>query len=487
MTSSQCLKVSLLVSVLAVPLQANDTPFCSQIPAPPTQQPVKRSVSDIDCHPSKLILTDAVKQQTKTLASHLKTNSVRHQEMWDTFWQKVAGQQNYLIRACYDDDLSIDHLSGQGLLPHLLSEQMPEQYSILVEHGMPENQVSELTIYRWMERLSEPEVTSEGELIGCRNFAELDPGWLLTGVSYAAQAAGLLQRGQFNSTPGRAKLQGDQLKLVLMGDWGTDTASARAVMTAVKQENADIVIHLGDVYYSGTVAEEQSRFLPGFHSGISKAFRLNANHEMDGGGLSFFSSLSHPVFSLQQNSSFFVLEFGNWVIIGLDSAYYADGIQYKPGRITDQGQKNLLKEYQDRNSRLILLSHHNPISVEGDTPLQLWVDVAESLNSQMPAYWYYGHKHAGVVYSGLSYAGLHNTSARCVGHSGMPVGRGSGFFDGDGSLKSTIEFYAHTPDAANQPQVTNGYIILTINGEQVTEEFYDQNRQLQWSGSAPDN
>ncbi|MGI9276280.1 MAG: metallophosphoesterase family protein [Endozoicomonas sp.] len=482
MTSS-LLKATVSVSILAVPILAKSVPLYTQVPGPLIQPPEKRSATEIDCHPNKLILPDAVIQQTRDLASYMKTHRVRHQKMWDTFWQKVTRQQDYLIRACYDDELSIDHLSGQGLLPYLLSDQMPREYSTLVDHGMPENQVNELTIFRWMERLSEPEVTSEGELIGCRDFAELDPGWLLTGVSYAAQAAGQLNRASFNSSPGRGKLQGDQLKLVLMGDWGTDTASARAVMTAIKQENADIVTHLGDVYYSGTVAEEESRFLPGFHSGITKALRLNANHEMDGGGLSYFSSLSHPVFSLQQNSSFFALEYGNWVIIGLDSAYYASGVQYKPGRITDQGQIKLLQEYRDRNSSLILLSHHNPISVEGDSPLQLWTDVADALNSQMPAYWYYGHKHAGVVYSGQSHAGLNHTHARCVGHSGMPIGRGAGFFDSDGSLRNTIDFYAHTPDAANTPQVTNGYMVLTINGEQVTEEYYDQNRQLQWPAS----
>ena len=479
--------------VIRVSVQASFLVMCLQSKALPIEDPItlplsvttatvfdKENIFQSECHPDKLILPEAVKEQTRSLTMYLATKALYDQEKLNAYWQKVDEQQTFLIKASEDYNLSIDNFSVQGLLPYLLEQQMPDEYQVLVNHGMPENRVNDLTINQWMKRLKNPLISGSGELICCRKFADLDTGWLLSGINYASQITGLMKKTPFNTTPGSALLTGDQLKLVLIGDWGTNTPSAQAVMEAVKQEDADIVIHLGDVYYSGTQKEEERNFLPGFQSGIKKALMLNSNHEMDGAAKGYFYALKNPIFSLQQNSSFFAFEYGDWVIIGLDSAYYSDGVLYNPGRIIDEHQRKLLSSYQNKSSRLIVLSHHNPINTEGNEPEQLWKDVIDALGGATPAYWYFGHKHAGVMYSELSYAGQHHTKARCVGHSGMPIGKGSDYFDNDGGLLENILFYAHTPDPKNPPQVTNGYMVLTIKGEEIMEEYYDQNRERQW-------
>ena len=65
---------------------------------------------------------------------------------------------------------------------------------------------------------------------------------------------------------------------------------------------------------------------------------LNANHETDGAAIGYFGTLQYLRFVQQNDTSFFVLEYRNRAIIGLDSAYDADGVQFKTGRIKKSHQ-----------------------------------------------------------------------------------------------------------------------------------------------------
>jgi hypothetical protein len=50
-------------------------------------------------------------------------------------------------------------------------------------------------------------------------------------------------------------------RIALIADWGTGTDVAVSLLQSVKQQKPDVVIHLGDVYYSGTEAECDKFFL----------------------------------------------------------------------------------------------------------------------------------------------------------------------------------------------------------------------------------
>lgn len=50
-------------------------------------------------------------------------------------------------------------------------------------------------------------------------------------------------------------------KFAFVSDWGTGTPLARNVMRCIADQKPDILIHLGDVYYSGTKKEMQEHFL----------------------------------------------------------------------------------------------------------------------------------------------------------------------------------------------------------------------------------
>ena len=43
--------------------------------------------------------------------------------------------------------------------------------------------------------------------------------------------------------------------VAIIGDWGTGTAEATALLGQVASHNPDVLIHLGGIYYSGTPAE----------------------------------------------------------------------------------------------------------------------------------------------------------------------------------------------------------------------------------------
>lgn len=439
------------------------------------------------CDPMNLILPKDVIHQARVIASQLNgldlnTLPVTNQEKLKEYWETVSRGQNDFLKSLTDEHYDFDNLSDQSLMPYLFEQQIPDIYEILIDRGLPKNKITHSDLKRWQHTLLHPIITAEGQLISTRPYAQLDPGWLLTGVNYIAQLLGILKKAPFIPEPGRFTAKGDDLKIVLVGDWGSDTEGARGVMNSIKQQNADFVIHLGDVYYSGTVAEEKARFLSNFTSGSQGAFMLNANHEMDGGAQGYFYALKDERFKAQGSSSFFVLENDYWVILGLDSAYYATGVQYNPGRIVDSFQQKLLENYQSRNKKLMILTHHNPIDYKGKKTEDLWDDIATSLGFNMPDYWIYGHKHMGVAYSDKSIAWQKGmTKAFCVGHGGIPEGNGRGFYKKFNSeLLDTIDFYAHKPDPAKSFQTTNGYLVIELSKDQLKETFMDQYHNQLW-------
>ncbi|MGB8444318.1 MAG: hypothetical protein WCE32_07980, partial [Pseudolabrys sp.] len=80
-------------------------------------------------------------------------------------------------------------------------------------------------------------------------------------------------------------------RIALLGDWGTGLYGAPEIANAVRRDPDPFVmlLHLGDVYYSGTHTEVQQRFLdvwPSRSGAVNRA--LNSNHEMYSGGDGYF-------------------------------------------------------------------------------------------------------------------------------------------------------------------------------------------------------
>src|SRR5262249_5248331 len=116
------------------------------------------------------------------------------------------------------------------------------------------------------------------------------------------------------------------------------------------------VIHLGDVYYSGTTSEIEERFIPFWPSKPGASRACNSNHEMYSGGHGYFGT---TLPRLGQKASCFAYENKNWLAVGLDTAYEEHSLTKQ-----QLGWLSLILQNPDRaKKKLVLLSHHQPYSL----------------------------------------------------------------------------------------------------------------------------
>ncbi|XLM19336.1 metallophosphoesterase, partial [Chromobacterium piscinae] len=87
-------------------------------------------------------------------------------------------------------------------------------------------------------------------------------------------------------------------------------------------------------------------------------FTLNSNHEMYSGAFGYFQELGLR-FPLQQGTSYFSLRNHNWLILGLDTAYWSDKYKlYMDGALGDAQTAWLKTVTAGWQGKIMLLSHH---------------------------------------------------------------------------------------------------------------------------------
>src|ERR1019366_1966695 len=84
-------------------------------------------------------------------------------------------------------------------------------------------------------------------------------------------------------------------RIAILGDWGTGQQDAKSLLAAIARKNPDVVIHLGDVYYSGTDFEVDNYFLKIWKAELdltkTRTFSLAGNHDMYSGGQAYYRML----------------------------------------------------------------------------------------------------------------------------------------------------------------------------------------------------
>src|SRR5208282_2889559 len=201
---------------------------------------------------------------------------------------------------------------------------------------------------------------------------QFDPGWAEAFAEFLESLLG--GKHAFIADPQTIPIS-DDVQIAFAGDWGTGdwrTAVNPAPSTNVQNHlsllKPDVTIHLGDVYYAGTTNQDYHILTKLWPPGPTASLALNSNHEMYSGAKPYFQAISNPPFQIQQGCSYFALENSNWVIVGLDSAYYADemglymdGALYPANHPNDQNSflLTLQANAQLNGKKLILLTHHN--------------------------------------------------------------------------------------------------------------------------------
>lgn len=278
----------------------------------------------------------------------------------------------------------------------------------------------------------------------------------------------------------------DTVRIGILGDWGTGLYGAPICKRSIENDSNgfQILLHLGDVYYSGTEKEVRENFLrhwPRVPGSVSRA--CNSNHEMYSGGYGYFD-VTLPDFG--QSSSCFAFQNGHWLLVGLDSGYKdhdlaENQVPWLEGLIESAGSR-----------KVVLFCHHQPFSLMESQGTKLVNKLQSLLINQKIFAWYWGHEHRCVLYDRHPLWRLHG---RCIGHSGYPYFRevpgdahrevsGNGFnwhrLRGKNLIPGGLLLDGANPHVQGQEQRygVQGYAVLELNGSQLVEQMYNADGQL---------
>lgn len=390
----------------------------------------------------------------------------------------------------YHPKMSLD---GSMTTPHIHMFYPREWVDWMKALGLKDPQITMDMWNTWQPLVDEVIAFGEGDLFSNYPFALNEPGWTLMIPSLLAILLEPDLKPPFSTRPARIKVTDtDTLSLALVGDVGTGSwidgdqpCPADAIMEQFKKLDLDYTIHLGDVYFLGA-SPFIEKFVETWVPGRRRSFNLNSNHDMYAWAKGYFEhALTDPKFAAQQGTGYFSIEFGNWIIVGLDTAYYDDSVVFFAGTLRDPAQKaffqDIRRQIEMTGQKVVLLTHHLGLAPNGTQRMKLWGEIAaEDALGRDPDYWYWGHLHNGIVYSSFSASG-EGTRCRCYGNGGIPRGAPFEFDEYTGENKP-IQWYAQKSYDDDLPEqrkrVMNGFATLTFTENEVVETYYHQNGEL---------
>ena len=221
----------------------------------------------------------------------------------------------------------------------------------------------------------------------------------------------------------------DSLKVAFVADWATGTRLAKNVMRCIGEQRPDVVIHLGDVYYSGTKDEMRDHFLTIVREYLpaeTQVFNLAGNHDLYAGGEGYYWLLDE----LGQPASYFCLRNDHWQILAIGAPPEIGApmaSQYKVPPIDPKEAEWHRHKIDTADGRkTIMLSHYQLFTASGNiarTPENLPMAVNPVLHDEFGTHlgeidaWLWGHEHNLAAFD--PYIGLER--GRCIGSGAMPV------------------------------------------------------------------
>jgi hypothetical protein len=333
-----------------------------------------------------------------SLSAALGKDRGRVQESVNTAAQEVAGDpvEQAQLLAAFNNALGKlqEEDKGPGVMSSAQNGLASRMQSYLVERALTEAPGSTAPVAGQVQEVK---------------FDNLDViGWLPVGLLRIFRP----QKFKRPDPSGAAIPIADNLRLAMFADWGSGLYGAPKTRDSIKKAAPDMVMHLGDTYYSGSDREVEERLVgmwPSTGSGIHVA--LNGNHEMYSGGKPYFT---RALGFLNQAHSCVAYQNSNWLLVGLDTAYVDHDmddaqVAWLTGLINAAGSR-----------KVILFSHHQPFSQMDDQGPKLVTRLGALLTGNRIHAWFWGHEHRCVIYSPHSSWGL---KGRCVGHGGFPAFR----------------------------------------------------------------
>jgi len=280
--------------------------------------------------------------------------------------------------------------------------------------------------------------------------------------------------------------------LGLVADWGTGAGPAQEVLIDVAKHDPTILLHLGDIYYSGTSEECHANFL----EPIEKLYRkghpkpvyvIPGNHDMYCGGLGFYDLITqlNPEPAAQRGSFFCLRSMDEaWQILGIDTGLH-DNSPYAVSDALTWIEEDELAWHCDRvrefNGKTILLSHHQPFSAfaqigptspqgkksAANPHLMKAFDTMAALGKISA--WFWGHEHTLSIYQ--PFKGIQR--GRCIGHGAIPVPNNDDVYKVVDELDEAPALIDGTKMGSGPRLWNHGYSLLSLGGETCRAEYLE--------------
>ncbi|HEY1984331.1 MAG TPA: metallophosphoesterase [Terracidiphilus sp.] len=251
----------------------------------------------------------------------------------------------------------------------------------------------------------------------------------------------------------------DDATIAIIGDWGTGMNDALVLLQQIAANfQPDVLLHLGDIYYSGLPSECDAHFTAlidkAWPDGGPKPkpliFTMDGNHDRyagsNGGYYDLIKNLNQSAGKPQPNS-YFALRNNYWQFVAMDTSYYdSDPSATATGnvitKLPDQEVPWHLDKIKNNGANVdrtvnasgergtVLLSHHQLYSFTGVGKNAAGSQMAVNqnlVNAFSPVFdlidiWLWGHEHALCIFEPYTNGpGQPLPKGRCVGASAVPM------------------------------------------------------------------
>ncbi len=286
-------------------------------------------------------------------------------------------------------------------------------------------------------------------------------------------------------------------KIGLIGDWGTGAAPAKRVLAQLGAQKPDVVIHLGDIYYSGTEEECRTNFETVVDNVLERAskdiavYTLAGNHDMYCGGIGYYAMLKRlnkP--AMAQPASFFCLraEDNSWQLLAMDTGkhdFSPVAVTHAETYVEDEELDWHEARIREFRGKTILFSHHqlfsafsqigkaqqNGHALAYNPRLKSAFERLQATGKKIPA-WFWGHEHNLCIYE--PYLGLEY--GRCLGHSAIPVFSQDNPYTVVGEIDNPPGIVEAAKLSVSDGVYAHGFAMLRLQPSAVAVDYFeDQN------------